>query len=264
MLDFKIGIIGFGEAGQNISEGMLSENDFHIKAYDINFNQYKDKAKNIGVELYDDKESFLKDLDLLFSLVPCSASIIVIREFMNLIEDKTIFVDLSASLPSYMEEGADLAKTHNKIFIDGAIMGSVTNFKHKVPIMLSGIYNKKLIEIADQLNMNVEFIGEKPSQASASKLCRSIYTKGTEALVVELKNITEHYDITDTVFNSIDKTWYLNGFRKEAERLLKSNEKHIQRKYDEIINVLDMIETSNLSAKMPKATKEVFKKKLNN
>ena len=69
MLDFKIGIIGFGEAGQNISEGMLSENDFHIKAYDINFNQYKDKAKNIGVELYNDKESFLKDLDLLFSSI---------------------------------------------------------------------------------------------------------------------------------------------------------------------------------------------------
>ncbi|HKL12251.1 MAG TPA: NAD(P)-binding domain-containing protein [Halanaerobiales bacterium] len=264
MLDIKIGIIGFGEAGQNITEGLLSEDDFHIRAYDINFEKYKDIAKDMEVELYKDKNNFLNDLDLLFSLVPCSASILVIREFINLIEDKTIFVDLSASLPSYMEEGAELAGKYNKIFLDGAIMGSVTNFKHKVPIMLSGEYNKEIVKITDQLNMNIEFIGKKPAQASASKLCRSIYTKGTEALIVELKDITEHYNITDTVFNSIDKTWYLNGFRNEAERLLKSNEKHIQRKYEEIINVIDMIETSNLTAKMPIATKEVFKKKLNN
>lgn len=259
----NIGILGFGEAGQNIAEGLTLEKNLKVTAYDVAAEKYKNIAEELGVKLFTDKNSFIENKDIIFSLVPCSASILVIREFIPLIEKDTILIDLSAALPAYMEEGAELAEKKNKYFLDGAIMGSVTNFKHKVPIFLSGKYSKDLDEFFTSLKMNVDFIGSKQGQASASKLCRSIYTKGTEALLVELKKVTEHYGITDKVFESIDKTYYLKGFIKEAERLLKSNDKHIERKHAEVLNVKDMIEDTKLDAEvMSTAAAKVFARKM--
>jgi len=263
MMADKIGIIGFGEAGQAVAGGFTEEGN-SVAAYDLQYNKYLERAEELQVNLFDNKDEFLKNVNILFSLVPCSVSLAVAEEFIPLLDSRKIFIELSASFPDDMEKASQIADNNGIDFIDGAIMGSVINFKHKVPIFLSG---KKSVEISKDLKkmgMNIEVIGDKAGQASASKLCRSIYTKGTEALLVELLKVTEHFDITDTVLNSIDKTWYLNGFRAEAERLFKSTEKHIERKHAEVVNVVKMIKDIGVEAYMYQAAETVLNQKKDN
>ncbi len=257
----KIGIIGFGEAGQALSDGLTTSGYQGLRAYDNQIDKYIKLAQSSNVELYNSKVEFINGLDIVFSLVPCSVALSVAQDFIPLIKNGA-YIDLTASSPADMELEGELAQEEMVDYFDGAIMGSVINFKHKVPIYLSGLGNKQIFKNLKNLGMNIKYVGELAGQASATKLCRSIYTKGTEALLLELMKVTDHYHITDIVLESIDKTWYLNGFISEVNRLIESNDRHIKRKYDEIVNVVKMMEDLDLNVSMTQATKNVLSTKM--
>ena len=256
----RLGIFGFGEAGQLIVEGLITDGypKDKIKAYDINYQGLLKKANELEINLYNDLDAFLKDLDFLIVLVPCSLVLKVALEILEKISPNCIYLDLSTSFPQDQKEIEKLSRQYHITYCDGSILGSLPKFKHRVPILISGKGTEQIKEYLIQWNMNITIVGEEAGRASAIKLCRSIYTKGTQALLVELVKATEYFGITDIVFDSIEKTWYLDGFINEADRQINSTRTHFQRRKDEIDYTIKMLEKIGIPAYMCKSASKVF------
>lgn len=256
----KLGMLGFGEAAQNIVDGLIKDgyNTPNIIAYDLNYSFLSKKAEDLKIKLYNDLDQFLKNVDFLIVLLPCSVVLQVAQNIIKKIKPDCAYLDLSTSYPEDQNEIEKMSFRRNINYCDGAILGSLAKFKHQAPIVISGKKAEIFKEYLGQWNMNITIVGERAGQASAIKLCRSIYSKGTQALLVELIKATEHYEVTDIVLDSFEKTWFLEGFISETNRLIESTRNHLQRRKDEINYAIEMLEKANLPAYMSKGSSKVF------
>jgi len=201
----------------------------------------------------------LKEIDFLIVLVPCSVVKNVARKIMGKIHSNCIYLDLSTSFPQDQKEIEQLSHQNNITYCDGSISGLITRFKHRVPILIS----RKGTEIIENYlalwNMNITLVGKEAGKASAIKLCRSIYSKGTQVLLMELVTATEYFQVTDIVLESFEETWFLDGFTNEVERQIKSTKTHFQRRKDEIDYIIEMLEKVGMPVYMCKSASKVFK-----
>ena len=255
-----LGIFGFGEAGQLLAEGLIGDGykSKNIKAYDLNYKFLARKADELNIDLYSNPNSFLEKIDFLIVLVPCSAVLNVAKEILPKLKKDCIYIDLSTSFPDDQKKIGTISDQFNIKYCDGAILGSLPKFKHRVPILISGEGTDKIKDYFSQWNMNISIVGNEPGRASAIKLCRSIYSKGTQALLIELIKATEHFQVTDIVLESFEKTWFLEGFTKEANRLIKSTKTHYKRRKDEIDYSVKMLEDAGMPAYMSKCASKVL------
>jgi len=255
-----LGIFGFGEAGQLLTKGLIEDGypSKNIKAYDLNYKLLAKKADELNVDLYSDVNSFLKEIEFLIMLIPCSLVLDLARQILPKIKKDCIFLDLSTSFPHDQKEIANLSHQLNRTYCDGAILGSLTKFKHRVPILVSGEGTDFIKNYFTQWNMNIEIVSTEAGKASAIKLCRSIYSKGTQALLMELIKATEYFQVTDIVLESFEKTWFLDGFIEEANRLIKSTKTHYKRRKDEIDYSVKMLEEAGMPAYMSKCASKVL------
>lgn len=103
------------------------------------------------------------------------------------------------------------------------------------------------------------------------KMLRSIYTKGVTAILYELFNISDEFDLTEEFFETLIITEGENFKYKSKSRIKSLNDSHI-RKFEELDETLEFLKNyykinneydlnrSNFNFKMIKATRNKFKK----
>jgi 3-hydroxyisobutyrate dehydrogenase-like beta-hydroxyacid dehydrogenase len=208
----RVTLIGFGEAGQSIAKGLISEGHSKVTVYDVTFNRDGGEnkievAREYGVEPARGMSEAITNANVVLSTVVASVARDVASEAAQHIKAKQFYIDLNSVSPGLKRQMAELFRPNVNSFVEGAVMARVGADGHRTPILVAGPAADAASKLLNGVGMKTEVIGEAVGQASANKMVRSIFMKGISALLSELLVAADRYDITDRILESLSKTF---------------------------------------------------------
>ena len=265
MLDKKfLGFVGFGEAAFGITMGLKSEGFEYITAYDKAYQQppqskiITERAKTAEIELLPSVEKVLEVSNMVISATSASEAVNVANAASPFLSKGDIFVDVNAACPDTMKEVFDILRKTDCIFVDVAMMADVKSNRHKVPMFVSGPGAERFENLMSPYGMNIRIVGDAPGQASAIKMVRSVFTKGVEALLMEVFTAAQEYKIVDLTMENLAKSMDSTTFEKRANVLLGKTAIHSARRIHEMEDVIKTLNSLGVDSIMSRATLENF------
>ena len=258
----KLGFIGFGEVGYEMAQGFGSAGLTGILAYDVMQDHpvygklVSDRARAAGVTLCAAAQTMLESVDVVIVAVPGGKALETAGSQKNLLRPGMVYADVSASSPETKKQIWEELKETGVLFVDGAMLGSLPLYQHKVPTLVSGNGSDLFIEKMRPFGMDLEKVSDTPGEATAIKYVRSIFMKGLPALLVEVLEAASVMKVDHLVLQSIAATMNACPFEETLNRLVTGSAIHAERRAHEMENVVEMLESINVKPTMSKATQE--------
>ena len=256
----KLGFIGFGEVAFEMSKGFASEGLTGIVAYDPMGNDAKfgplvhERAETANVTLLATPAEVISATQVIIAAVPGSRAYQAAEIVYEHLDNHKIYVDVSTSSPTIKQKIAKLLSTTGAGFVDGALMGALTLLQHKVPTLVSGNGADRFIELMRPFHMSLEKVSDKPGEAIAIKLIRSIYMKGIASLQVEMLEAASTLKVEDKVLASISNTLDSSTFVKMMNFLVTAGAIHAERQTHEMADCVAMLKDLGIEPTMTEAT----------
>jgi 3-hydroxyisobutyrate dehydrogenase-like beta-hydroxyacid dehydrogenase len=202
----KIAIIGFGEAGQHIGRGLVAEGKAQVCAYDTRHAEAAliDAARKANVALKDSAAAALQDSEFVFSLVTASSAAEAARSAARHLKTGQVYIDFNSVSPMTKRAVAEIVAPAN--FVEAAVMAPVPGPDHKVHVLASAPGARAVADRLNTIGMNIDIVGDRIGDASLSKMLRSIFIKGIEALMLESLVAARHAGIEERILDSVQKT----------------------------------------------------------
>lgn len=257
----KLGFIGFGEAAFNIAGGLKEEGLEGITAFDKFWNiapqseLIQKRAQEIGVTLMPSEQALVEGADIVVSAVSADLAIHLAEVVKPFLRPEQIFVDFNATSPMTKEKIAALLPPETKL-VDCAVMGPVPNYRHKVPMNVSGRGAKEFVEKMAPYGMNITYMDGPAGAASASKMFRSIFMKGFVALLLETIVAAHKYGVEDDVLASLGGTLTSGPILEVINGLLGRGVIHSERREHEMEEVIATLKGLDVDSIMSQATKD--------
>jgi 3-hydroxyisobutyrate dehydrogenase-like beta-hydroxyacid dehydrogenase len=258
----KPGFIGFGGAGYGLAKGLvgagLKEVFFHDRMQDTPpFAEVVAKrAAEIGTLRTASIGELLAVSDVIFSCVTGAMAVAVAEEAAPFLGPGHLFVDVNTASPKVKEQVGQKVAPSGAAFVDAAMMGAVPAYLHRVPILASGSGAERFFTLMTPWGMSVKVIGEKPGQASAIKMFRSIFMKGLLSLFVETLTATHRYGVDGMVLSSIAESLDNVPFLETARMQMTKGSVNAERMAHEMEEVIATLEELGVPSGMSRASME--------
>ena len=258
----KLGFIGFGEVGFEMSKGFKSEGMSGILAYDVmNGNPtygplLQERVKTAGVTLVATPQEVLQNADVIIAAVPGDKALQTAQGIKAHLRKNTVYADVSASSPEVKRKIWDEIKDAEVAFVDGAMLGPLPVYQHKVPTLVSGSGSDQFLKLMQPYHMDLEKVSDIPGEATGIKLVRSIFMKGLPALFVEVLEAASLMKVDHLVLKSLATTMNACSFEQTFNRLVTGSAIHAERRAHEMVNVIEMLESIHVKPTMSQATHE--------
>lgn len=232
----QIAIVGFGEAGQHIGRGLAAEGKARLSAYDLRHaeRQLIEAAQSAGIALRDSSAAAIKDAAIVFSLVTASSAVDAARAAAPNLKAGQVYIDFNSVSPMTKRAVAEAIAASGAKFIEAAIMAPVPGPNHKVPVLVAAEGADGIAARLNSIGMKVEVAGERIGDASLSKMLRSIFIKGIEALMLESLVAARHSGIEERILDSVQKTLPGINWRELAAYNLERTYAHGKRRAAEM------------------------------
>jgi len=259
-----VGFIGFGEAGFALAKGLHSEGTIRLFVYDLKGQDpekaawIKKRAQEAGAAYLESTEEVVRKTDVILSLVTPEACVAVAREAAPHLKPGQIYLDLTSSFPDDMKVIAALVGPKGAKFTDGAMMGALPIYGHKVLIYVAGPHAQEAAHILNQRGMNLQAVGKEPGQASAIKLILSISTKGLEALLVEMLLAAHPYQVEEPVLSALNQ-FFAMDLEALINRFVGSDAVHAGRRAREMESSVRLLKNLGVDPIMTEATVQRLK-----
>lgn len=264
----KIAVIGFGEAGAIIAEGCIAgskcqQKNITCHAWDIRMQDpeakktLQTKADSLNIVLHEAPGDWLKEMDVIFSLVFGGVAKDVALDMLPSMKEGAVYIDLTTSTPGDMRAAALAFAECGVGFIDGTALGSFRTNGVTVPFVLSGTNVESWSTWMNTLGFATTPVPGGAGNASCVKLLRSVLAKGLEALAIECFTAAESMGLRETMrsaFNDFD----LRPFVAALEDMSASHIPHCKRRLDEIDHALHMLDSVNIEGTMTKASRDFY------
>lgn len=258
----KLGFIGFGEVGFEMSKGFKNEGLSGILAYDVmNGNPtygalLQERVKTAGVTLVATPQEVLQNADVVIAAVPGDKALQTAQGIKAYLKKGTVYADVSASSPEVKRRIWDEVEAAGVAFVDGAMLGPLPVYQHKVPTLVSGSGSDQFLRLMLPYHMDLEKVSDIPGEATGIKLVRSIFMKGLPALFVEVLEAASLMKVDHLVLKSLATTMNACSFEQTFNRLVTGSAIHAERRAHEMVNVIEMLESIHVKPTMSKATHE--------
>jgi hypothetical protein len=133
----RIAFIGFGEAGQTISRGLLGAGAAGIRAYDI-LPQALAAAGALGAQVAKDHVDAVREADIVFLAVTASSSLQAAQACVPGLRKGQLFLDINSVSPQRKIDTAACVAPSGALYVDVAVMAPVAPYLHKVPCLIGG------------------------------------------------------------------------------------------------------------------------------
>jgi 3-hydroxyisobutyrate dehydrogenase-like beta-hydroxyacid dehydrogenase len=258
----KLGFIGFGGAGYGLAKGLRGAGVAEIHFYD-RMQETPPYAAVIGAhaaEVGALRASTAADLlaraDWIVSCVTGAMAVEVAREAAPDLGAGHLWADVNTASPRVKQEVAAIVEETGAAFCDAAMMGPVPAYLHRVPILASGGGAERFRDGMRPYGMDIRIIGEKPGQASAIKMFRSIFMKGLLSLFLEMLTATHRYGVDETVLASIAETMDGPSFLETARMQMTKGAVNAERMAHEMEDVIATLDELGVPAGMSRAARE--------
>ena len=256
----RLGFIGFGEVAYELSRGFKSEGIEGIVAYDPmkNDSRYgplvKDRADAAAVTLLVAPGDVVRQADVIIAAVPGSHALQAAEAILADLNEAKLYADVSTSSPTTKRKIAALIAETGAGFVDGALMGGLTQLQHKVPTLVSGSGAENFISKMECCHMNLEKVSDKAGDAIAVKLVRSVYMKGVATLEVEMLEAAHKLQVEELVLDSIAHSVDAKPFKDMMNFLVTASAIHAERQTHEMADCMTMLRDLEIAPTMTEAT----------
>lgn len=261
----KIGFLGFGEAAFSIALGLNQEGAGDLTGYDILLEQEarRDQVLRMMAESRTmpawSPEEAVSQARVIFSAVPADFAVDTARRAAMYLQKDSIYVDVTTASPEEKREIAELAEQREAKFADGAMMGPLLQYRHKVPMLLSGSGSQELANLMEPYHMNLTVVNELAGAATSMKFIRSITAKGLACLLFESLQAAQRFHVEDMIVDSICES-YGSAFEKVIDGYISGTVIHAGRREHEMKNVVDFLRSADLPFEMAEATRGKLEK----
>jgi 3-hydroxyisobutyrate dehydrogenase-like beta-hydroxyacid dehydrogenase len=257
----SVGFIGFGEAGVAIAKGLQGEGITrmalcHLRKDDPRRVAWiKERADEAGARYMETIPEVVKSAQFIFSVVSPDAAVAAAEKAISSLRAGKTYLDLTSSFPEDMKTIARMIEPTGAKFIDGAMMASLPQNRHKVLTYVAGRQAGETAELLNSWGMNLRVVGDQPGQASAIKLLLSVATKGFEALLVEMLLASHHYGVEKDVLAALNE-FFMKGLHFVIHRFVGSDAVHAGRRVKEMESSVKLLESLGVEPLMSRATVE--------
>lgn len=249
-MSHRIGFIGFGEVGSAFARGFRdADRACTVLAYDpaarsgATADLIRSRAAASDVQLCATATEVVERSEIIFCAVPAAHALDAARSVRDALHARHGYCDVSAGHPEAKREAAELVTSAGASFADLAIVGPVSVLRQRVPIIASGDLRAAHTTALRELGMEIEHLSDRPGDAAALKLCRSVFTKGLEALLVETMLAARRLDVDRRVLASLDHTLSQQSFTETANRYITSDAVHAARRVHELEDAMRLLES---------------------
>ena len=230
----RIAIIGLGEVGRCYAEAL------HHAGHDLSLCDARPSAS--AVQLAEARQlaidtaigRWLSACDWILSCVTGAHSLEVAHQCIDHARPGATVCDMTTASPDVKRGAATTALAAKLRYVDVAIMGAISLNRERTPLLVSGSGATEFAALMALVHANVRVIeGGKAGDAMALKILRSVFTKGMEALSVELLMAADKQGVREQLFEQlrdIDET----PLRTFIEMLVSTHVVHAARRAHEV------------------------------
>jgi 3-hydroxyisobutyrate dehydrogenase-like beta-hydroxyacid dehydrogenase len=220
----------------------------------------RELAANAGLRIHEQAGSWLAEVQLVLSCVTGTTSLPVLDQVLPHLTKGTLVADLTTASPEVKREGGKRAAEARIRYVDTAIMGAISLGLVRTPLLASGEGASQLKEILEVAGARVQVIADgKAGDAIALKILRSIYTKGVEALTVELLMSAERQGVREKLYEQLsdmDRT----PVRALMDMLIRTHVIHAKRRAHEVHDAQAELTSQGLTSIVLPGVEARFKK----
>jgi len=258
--------IGFGEAGSLIAQGLLAHNEITVRTYDrlLDIQDQRDtmtqRARKIGVTVATGLQEAVAGADLVFSTVTADQCVAAATAAAPALNQCQVWLDLNSTSPMAKMDASTIINNTGADYVDVAVMENVPVKGHRVPLLLAGPGAVDATRMLNALNMDATRIGDRIGQAATIKMCRSVFLKGFDAILLECLTAAELAGVQDAVLNSIHASFPALDLPGKALGRVKRVSQHSARRASEMREVSKTLEYLQLSPITATATAEILER----
>lgn len=240
----SIGLIGAGEAGCAIAEGLREVDGVIVRGFDIRADEaaVRERADNAGLPLVATVQELVERSDVLLCLTSAKVALSCAKQAAPFLRGGQVYSDWNSASPKLKRTVAAVIDKTPAAFADGAVMAAVPPHRHRVPVLVSGSGARDLAAALAPAGMRIEVLDGEAGQASAVKMFRSLLVKGLEALLVECAIGAQEYGATERVLTSMNGSLPMDDWNRLAEYLVRRTIEHGVRRAEELRQVAETLE----------------------
>jgi 3-hydroxyisobutyrate dehydrogenase-like beta-hydroxyacid dehydrogenase len=260
----KIGLIGFGEVGSTFCEAMR-EIGTEILVYDIllddaaSVNRTRKMIETAGLS-YSSLESVVTHSECIMSTVLTQTAKEVATSSAEYLTAGQIFIDLNSTSPEVKIEIGKIIESTQADFVEGAILGAVGATGANTRILTAGKKGKYVADVLNNIGLNATFYSSEIGKASMFKMLRSIFSKGLETIILELLIAGKRAGIDKDLWHDVTDFMSKKSFEDIAVNWIKTHPLAYERRYHEMVQVLETMKEIGIEPIMTTSTKDFFKR----
>lgn len=245
----RVTVFGLGEAGSLIAAD-LAKAGAEVHGYDP-----AEVATPDDVTRHAEPGPAVKGSTVVLAVTAAADAQKAIAQAWDEMKRGTVYADLSTAPPGLKEDLADTAALRGLPFADVAVMGTVPDDGLGTPALASGPGAQRYAELVNELGGSVEAIGERPGDAAARKLLRSVVTKGLTMTLMESLEAADAHGDHEWLWPHLVEL-LTNADEALLRRLLEGTPKHIDRRIVEMESAQSFLESLGVPPTMTTATVE--------
>lgn len=251
--EVRVTVFGLGEAGSLIAAD-LARAGADVHGYDP-----ADVTTPAHVTRHGEPGPAVKGSHLVLAVTSAGDAQRAIAQAWDEMRRGTIYADLSTAPPTLKADLADTAALRGLSFVDVALMGTVPGRGLTTPSLASGPGAASYAEIVNGLGGRVEVLGDRPGDAAARKLLRSVATKGFTAVLMESLEAAAAHGEAEWMWTHLVE-FVTTADEALMQRLIEGTPKHIDRRLVEMESARAFLESLDVDPAMTRSTVEVLRR----
>jgi 3-hydroxyisobutyrate dehydrogenase-like beta-hydroxyacid dehydrogenase len=249
-LQWRIGLVGYGEVGRILAEDLRARG-VAVAACDIKLGTAAEAplvehAARHGVRLTAAHAELARGADLIVSAVTASQAVPVAQACAPGVAGGTWFLDFNSASPGAKGRAAQLVDGAGGRYVEGAVMTSIPPYRIRVPLLLGGPHARDLEPLLGPLGFAGKWASDRLGVASATKMCRSVMIKGLEAMVIESFTAARAYGVEREVLASLGETFPGIDWEKQGTYFFQRVVQHGRRRAEEMREVAQTVREAGL------------------
>ncbi len=265
MGSIRISVIGFGEVGACFSKALRSKGA-ELRAYDSLLERAEsDKIKSRMAEAGAQSGSLaevVQAAEFVLSTVTTQHAASVAEACVPLLRPGQFFVDLNSTSPATKVQIGRILQPSDCDFVEGAILGAVGATGADTRILAGGEKGARAAELLSRYGLNVSYYSPEIGKASTFKMLRSIFSKGLETLLLELLIAGKRAGIDADLWADITDFMGKKSFAAIGENWIQTHAVAYERRYHEMVQVIETMREIGIEPIMSDATTSFFKRSL--
>lgn len=253
-MEKRIGFIGFGEVGRAFALEMRSKGA-EVFYYDVLDKKAEPWIKPLSLQ------GLIETCDVILSTASTHRAVEIAEEAAAHLRTGKIYADMNSTSGSVKNRIAKVIEPSQADFIEGAILSAVGETGSKASILVCGKGGEEFSGLMNRLGLvNLKYFSPRIGEASQVKMIRSVFSKGIECLLLEMLIAGRRADVAEYLWKDIVDFMTKNSFERVAENWIRTHPVAFERRYHEMVQVVDTLKEMGIDPVMAQGTKDFFKR----